>query len=71
MQYLAGALYMALLFVALIYGYHTGRKQRPKPKEPDETEEIRTEKLKAARLRQDFQRMMSYDVSKAYGKRVE
>lgn len=66
MQYLAGALITALFFVAFGAGYYAGKKHRPKLNEADEQE-----RLKAERLRKGFQQMMSYDVTKAVGKRVE
>lgn len=66
MQYLAGALITALFFVTFGGGYYAGKKHRQKQNEPDE-HEIK----KAEMLRQGFQQLMSYDVTKAIGKRVK
>lgn len=62
MEYIIGALVMALLFAAFIAGYYIGSKSRPahKPKEADELE-IR----KAKEIRKGFTDMMSYDVTQA------
>lgn len=67
MQYLAGALITALLFAVFFTGYYVGRKTRThKPREPDTQD-----KRNAEKMRQEFQALMNYDVSKAVGKRVE
>lgn len=65
MEYLIGALGTALFFVVFGVGYLVGRRSH-KPKQPSVDEET---KRRAEKLRQDFQRMMSYDVDKALGRK--
>lgn len=65
MEYLVGALMMVLFFAVFYAGHYLGSRKKRPTKEPDETE-----RYKAERLRQGFQQLMSYDVSKAVGKRV-
>lgn len=66
MEYLIGALIPVLLFICLYAAYKAGqRTRRPAHREVDEQEA-----RKAQQLRKGFTELMSYDVSKATGKRV-
>lgn len=67
MEYLIGALGMALFFACLYGAYKAGtRSRKPVQRETDETELQR-----AKRLRQGFEQLMSYDVTQAVkGKKV-
>jgi hypothetical protein len=66
MEYLIGALIPVLFFVCFYAGYKSGqRTHRPIPREIDEQEA-----QKAKDIRKGFEQLMSYDVSKALGKKV-
>jgi len=66
MQFLLGSLVTAVFFISLFGAYKLGQRSRkPIQKEIDE-ETLQ----KAERLRRSFEQMMSYDVSKAVGKKV-
>jgi hypothetical protein len=66
MDYLIGALITAAFFLCIYGAYKAGQRSRkPVLREIDE-EQMR----KAQRLRNDFEQLMSYDVSKATGKRA-
>lgn len=67
MDFLLGSLATAAYFISLYFAYRLGTQSRKLAhKQQDEQE-----KRKAERLRQGFQQLMSYDVSKAYGKKVD
>lgn len=66
MEYLLGALIMAAFFVCLYGAYIAGQKSRkPTHREVDDQEVN-----KAKEIRKGFEQLMSYDVSKATGKKV-
>lgn len=66
MEYLIGALITVAFFVCMYASYKAGQRSRkPVHREIDE-EQAR----KAQRLRNGFEELMSYDVTKATGKRV-
>jgi len=67
MQFFLGVLVTVAFFLCLYTAYKAGtRARKPSQREVDE-ETIQ----KAQRIRQGFQQLMSYDVSKAYGKKVK
>jgi hypothetical protein len=66
MDYLIGALIMALFFACIYAAYKSGQRSRqPVHREVDE-QQVQKHK----QLRKGFEELMSYDVSKATGKRV-
>lgn len=65
MQFFLGSLVTAAFFIGLFGAYKLGQRSRkPVTKEIDEQELER-----AKRLRRDFEQMMSYDISKALGRK--
>lgn len=65
MEHLIGALIAAAFFVSHYAAYKLGqRSRRPTQRELDE-EQMR----KAKKMREDFERLMSYDVDKALGRK--
>lgn len=66
MQYLIGALMTAAFFCCMYVAYKAGqRSRRPTHREVDEQQVH-----KAQQIRKSFEQLMSYDVSKATGKKV-
>lgn len=67
MEYLIGALATVAFFLCVYGAYKAGQKSRKTvPREIDEQDAQR-----AKQLRKGFEQLMSYDVSKALGKKVE
>ena len=65
MEYLIGALITAFFFISLYCAYRLGQMSRkPVHREVDEDQ-----KHKAEQLRKGFEQLMSYDVSKAIGRK--
>ena len=65
MQFLLGSLSTAIFFISLFFAYKLGQRSRKPPQiEIDEQEMQR-----AQRLRREFEQLMSYDVSKALGRK--
>ena len=63
MQFLLGSLSTAIFFISLFFAYKLGQRSRKHP-QLDETEVQRAEKL-----RREFEQLMTYDVSKALGRK--
>ncbi len=67
MDYLLGALAMAAFLFCMYGAYKAGqRSRRPVQQREVDEEQVR----RSQRIRQDFERMMSYNESTALGKKV-